>query len=62
MRNVCEMLSFILSFLYFITDHLSDSVLPEQDSSTVHWKLHNLLSITVCVLCRPAYCKKYTHL
>jgi len=22
-------------------------VLPEQDSSTVHWQLHNLLSITV---------------
>jgi len=22
-------------------------VLPEQDSSTVHWELHNILSITV---------------
>jgi len=30
--------------------------LPEQDSSTLHWKLHNLLSITVSSSLR----KKYT--
>jgi len=34
-------------FLYFTTDNYVTAVLPEQDSSTVNWKLHNVLSITV---------------